>query len=55
MPELVEMAGAENVAWRTWEDLAAADPDVILVMPCGFDLERAVSEMYWLTGRDGWR
>jgi iron complex transport system substrate-binding protein len=54
MPELVEMAGAENVEWRTWEDLAAADPDIILVMPCGFDLERAVSEMYWLTGRDGW-
>jgi iron complex transport system substrate-binding protein len=55
MPELVELAGAEHVAWRTWEDLAAADPDVVLVMPCGFDLARAVSEMYWLTGRDGWR
>ena len=54
MPELVEMAGAENVEWRTWDDLAAADPDVILVMPCGFDLARTVSEMYWLTGRDGW-
>ncbi|MGA2736273.1 MAG: ABC transporter substrate-binding protein [Bryobacteraceae bacterium] len=54
MPEMVEMAGAENVEWRTWDDLAAADPDAILVMPCGFDLERAVSEMYWLTGRDGW-
>jgi len=54
MPELVEMAGAENVAWQTWDELAAADPDIILVMPCGFDLERAVSEMHWLTGRDGW-
>ena len=54
MPELVEMAGAENVEWRTWEDLAAADPDVILAMPCGFGLERATSEMHWLTGRDGW-
>lgn len=54
MPELVEMAGAENVEWRTWEDLAAADPDVILVMPCGFGLERAVREMHWLTERPGW-
>jgi iron complex transport system substrate-binding protein len=54
MPELVEMAGAENVEWHTWEDLAAADPDIILAMPCGFDLGRAVSEMYWLTGRAGW-
>src|ERR1022692_1922419 len=50
MPELVEMAGAETVAWQTWEDLAAADPDIILVMPCGFDLERAAREMHWLTG-----
>jgi len=54
MPELVEMAGAENVAWQTWDDLAAADPDVILVMPCGFDLERALSEMHWLADRGGW-
>jgi iron complex transport system substrate-binding protein len=55
MPELVEMAGAENVAWSTWEDLAAADPEVILVMPCGFDRERAVREMHWLTDRPDWR
>ena len=55
MPELVEMAGAENVSWRTWDDLAAADPDAILVMPCGFDLQRAAGEMFWLTGRPGWR
>jgi iron complex transport system substrate-binding protein len=55
MPELVEMAGAEHVAWRTWEDLAAADPEFILAMPCGFDLQRALSEMHWLTDRDGWR
>jgi iron complex transport system substrate-binding protein len=54
MPELVQMAGAENVEWRTWEDLTAADPDIILVMPCGFDLQRALTEIYWLTGRDGW-
>jgi iron complex transport system substrate-binding protein len=54
MPELVEMAGAEYLVWRTWEDLTAADPDAILVMPCGFDLERAAREMYWLTGRAGW-
>jgi len=54
MPELVEIAGAESVAWQTWDDLAAADPDIVLAMPCGFDLERTVSEMHWLTGRAGW-
>jgi iron complex transport system substrate-binding protein len=54
MPELVEMAGAEHVPWRTWDDLVAADPDAILVMPCGFNLDRAAGEMHWLTRREGW-
>ena len=55
MPELVEKAGAENVAWQTWDDLAAADPDIILVMPCGFDLARTLAECRLLTGRPSWR
>jgi iron complex transport system substrate-binding protein len=55
MPELVEMAAGDNLPWTTWQELEAGDPDVILVMPCGFDLERTVSEMYWLTDRPGWR
>jgi iron complex transport system substrate-binding protein len=54
MPELVDMAGGEHLVWKTWEELAAGDPDVILVMPCGFDLERALSEMHWLEARTGW-
>jgi iron complex transport system substrate-binding protein len=54
MPELIEMAAGENLPWTTWQDLEAGDPDVILVMPCGFDLERSLSEMYWLTDRPGW-
>ena len=54
MPELVALAGAELVAWRTWEELAAAAPEAILVMPCGFDRRRAAGEMHWLTSRPGW-
>jgi iron complex transport system substrate-binding protein len=62
VPELVEMAGAVNLfgrpgahsPWMTWEQLAEADPDVIVSMPCGFDLNRTQSEMYWLTGRPEW-
>jgi len=54
MPELIAMAGAEDLAWRTWDDLAAADPEIILVMPCGFDRARAMREMHWLTDRGGW-
>ncbi|MFN7993773.1 MAG: ABC transporter substrate-binding protein [Bryobacteraceae bacterium] len=55
MPELVEMAGGEIARWRTWKELVALDPDVILVMPCGFSLRRSLHEMHWLTDRPGWR
>jgi iron complex transport system substrate-binding protein len=39
----------------TWEQLVAADPDVIVVAPCGFDMERTSSELHFLTERQGWR
>ncbi|MGI8743783.1 MAG: cobalamin-binding protein [Bryobacteraceae bacterium] len=62
VPELVELANADNLfgtagqhsPWMTWEDLTSADPDVIITMPCGFDLERTRQEMYWLTDRAEW-
>ncbi len=62
MPELVAAAGGVNLfgtagkhsPWMTWESLAAADPDLILVSPCGFDLERTRAEMPALAGRAGW-
>lgn len=62
VPELVELAGGTNVfgeagrhsPWMTFEELAAADPDVIAVMPCGFDIERTRREMPPLSGRPEW-
>ena len=59
VPELVEMAGGVNLfgeagkhsPWMTWEELVAQDPDVIIVMPCGFDEARTRAEMYWMTER----
>jgi iron complex transport system substrate-binding protein len=61
-PELIAMAGGVNLfgesgrhsPWMTWEQLAAADPDVLIVAPCGFDLERTCAEMHWMTAREGW-
>ena len=49
VPEMVALAGGRllcGVAGRPsfavrWEDLAGLDPDVLLVMPCGFDLAAA--------------
>jgi iron complex transport system substrate-binding protein len=54
MPDLVEIAGGRMAAWTNWEELAAQNPEVIFVMPCGFDLPRAAGEMHWLTARPGW-
>jgi iron complex transport system substrate-binding protein len=57
MPELVALAGGRNLfgrtgahsPWTTWEELRAADPDTIVVVPCGFDLARTRAELALLT------
>jgi iron complex transport system substrate-binding protein len=51
-PQLVEMAGGDDVlglagepsSQSTWEMVAAAQPDVVVVMPCGYDAARALVE-----------
>lgn len=63
IPELVRIAGGEPVlgtagrhsAWISWNDLAAADPDVLLVIPCGFDLARTGLELRALAKDRRWR
>ena len=62
VPELVEMAGGENLfgkagahsPWMEWEDLAARDPEVIVVLPCGYGLYKTRKEMRFLASRPGW-
>ena len=51
IPEMVEIAGGVPVlgtagekSYRvTWEQVEAAEPDVVVCAPCGFDLEGSVS------------
>ncbi|HEV7937344.1 MAG TPA: ABC transporter substrate-binding protein [Solirubrobacteraceae bacterium] len=51
-PELVELAGGEDVLGSpgapsvtvAWEALAAAQPEVVVAMPCGYDAARAHAE-----------
>jgi iron complex transport system substrate-binding protein len=51
-PQLIEYAGGEdmlgfageNSQECSWEDVAAAQPDIVLVMPCGYDAEIAHRE-----------
>jgi iron complex transport system substrate-binding protein len=56
-PGLVELAGGTpvlgdagvNSRVLTWDAIAASDPDVVIVAPCGFGLERAQREIASLT------
>jgi iron complex transport system substrate-binding protein len=62
VPELVTAAGGVPVVgqggvhspWLSWETLAAADPEVIVLMPCGFDLPRTIREAACLTAHPLW-
>jgi iron complex transport system substrate-binding protein len=52
VPEQIELAGGEWVIGKmgersrqaSWEDLAKADPEVVILGLCGFDLDRTVAE-----------
>ena len=52
VPEMIALAGAVSLGGAArrpsyavpWAELATLDPDVLLVMPCGFDLARAREE-----------
>lgn len=62
VPELVELAGGidclgtagTHSAWMSWEALAAADPDIIIVMPCGYDLTQTRQAIAELAVRSEW-
>jgi len=63
IPELVTLAGGRSVVgrggaeapWLELDALAAADPDVIVALPCGFDLARTRAELAPLAARPEWR
>src|SRR5262249_36569365 len=63
LPELVELAGgraglgaAHDDSRRVaWDDVIAFAPEVIVITPCGFDLQQTVEEAERvLPGRTGW-
>ncbi|MGH2346328.1 MAG: cobalamin-binding protein [Chloroflexota bacterium] len=63
IPELVRLVGGVEVLGREgarstragWEEVAAAEPEVVVVMPCGFDVERAERELAAVRARPEWR
>jgi iron complex transport system substrate-binding protein len=63
VPEMVEIAGGIDVfakpgdhsARLTWEQLQGADPDVLVVMPCGYDEAGAAEQIALTADRPEWR
>ena len=63
VPELIDAAGGEALfaapgqhsPWMEWDALAAADPDAIILMPCGYRIGQTLAEMGALRARPGWR
>ncbi len=62
IPELVEIAGGEAVLaqpgkhspWTDWDEIAQADPDIIVMLPCGFDIPRTLQEAAVLPKHAAW-
>jgi len=52
IPEMIEIAGGINMISKTgehsrrleFEEISKADPDMIIMMPCGFDTKRTILE-----------
>ena len=62
MPDLIELAGGTqpftqsgvHSVCSSWDDFCAADPDCLILMPCGFDLQRTLVEIRELERRPEW-
>lgn len=62
VPEMVRIAGGIDQLGREgsdsvripWEDVLQWKPEVLVVMPCGFDLEKAADQARMLSAYPGW-
>jgi iron complex transport system substrate-binding protein len=63
IPEMSALAGGVDPLGRLgmdsyrmeWDQVLRVDPDVVLIMPCGHNLERAVKEYHATQFPEGWR
>lgn len=62
-PELVEIAGGRSVIAQSgkhspfieFKALLTEDPDILVLMPCGFSIERTLQEIHLLIEQPGWQ
>ena len=62
-PELIQIAGGDPIlavngkhsVFIDFQDIRNADPDIIVVMPCGFSIPRTLQEINLLLDLPGWK
>ena len=62
VPELVDIAGGINMLSKPgshshifkWEEIIESNPDFIIMMPCGFDINRTLEEINILKQKPDW-
>ena len=63
VPEMVELAGGVNCFGDKekgsfpleWEKVVESQPQVIIFLPCGFDVKRALQDVPLLAAKEGWK
>ena len=63
VPELVGLAGGMNVMsvsgtdskFCSWDEIKQTNPDIIIMMPCGFGIKRTLEDIDYLQNRKGWQ
>ncbi len=62
VPEMVELAGGANCFGDKetgsfpleWDKIMETQPEVVILMPCGFDVKRGLQDLPLLTQKEGW-
>ncbi len=62
MPEMIEIAGgicrlaaaSEHSSWMDWDEIKQVDPEILLILPCGYSIEQTMAEMATLESQPGW-
>ncbi len=63
VPEMVDIAGGSNTFGDKdtgtfkleWDEVVERQPEVIVMMPCGFDVKRGLEDVPILAQREGWK
>lgn len=63
VPQIVELAGAVNGVSKRgepsrrmdWQEALEFDPEIIVLMPCGFDVKRTVKELWRIEKSENWK